>query len=234
MAESPPRRVVGVMGGLGPAATVDFFAKVLAATGAERDQDHLHLLIDCDPTLPNRNEAIAKTGPSPGPGLVRMAQRLETAGADFLVMVCNTAHAWEPEIRAATSVPFVSLIETTCDEVERLGAQRAAVLAADGCLQAELYQRALARRGIEALVPDAPAQAAFMALLYRIKRGDVSPAARAEMRGLAEAQLARGADVVVAACTEIPLVLSCSDLPCPLLSSTDLLVARTVALARAH
>ncbi|MEJ2289679.1 MAG: aspartate/glutamate racemase family protein, partial [Deinococcales bacterium] len=83
------RLTVGVLGGLGPEATLDFFAKVLARTPARTDQDHLHLLIDNDPGVPNRNDAVAGRGPSPGPRLATMARRLEAAGADFLVMVCN-------------------------------------------------------------------------------------------------------------------------------------------------
>ncbi len=223
------RKTVGVMGGLGPAATLDFFAKLLAATAAERDQDHLHVIVDCDPTLPNRNEAIAGTGPSPGPGLVAMARRLEGAGAEMLVLVCNTAHAWADEIRAAVSVPFESLIEVTCDEVSRRGARRAGVLAADGCRAAGLYDEALGARGIEPIGLEAADQAEFMRLLYAIKRGDVGAAVRADMRRLGTELIRRGADVVIAGCTEVPLVLA--DLECPLLSSTDLLVARTVLLA---
>ena len=91
--------VVGILGGMGPAATVDLVSKILAATDAARDQDHLHLIVDCNPKVPNRNEAVDGTGPSPAPALVAMARRLEAAGADFLVMACNTAHAWEAEIR---------------------------------------------------------------------------------------------------------------------------------------
>jgi len=95
-------RVVGVLGGLGPEATLDFMAKLLerttALTGAVTDQEHLHLLVDCNPKVPNRNRAVAGTGPSPAPDLAAMARRLDAAGADLLVMACNTAHHWEADI----------------------------------------------------------------------------------------------------------------------------------------
>lgn len=225
---------VGVLGGLGPEATLDFYAKVLALTPAGRDQDHLHLIIDNDPTVPNRNEAVAGTGPSPGPQLAAMAARLEGAGADFLVMVCNAAHAWQPDIEAATTLPFVSLITETCDETLRRvpGVEAVGVLGSSGCLDAGLYQEAFAGRGVRVLVPENAERDAFMALLYRIKAGDKGAAVRTAMRDLAISLIAQGAQAVVAGCTEVPLVLSRDALPCPLINSTDVLAERTVYYAR--
>src|SRR5690606_12590051 len=109
--------VVGVLGGLGPEATHDFLGKVLASTGARADQEHLHILIDCNPKVPNRNEAIAARGPSAGPALAAMARRLEAAGADFLVMPCNTASYYQREIEAAAPIPFVGIVPETCKVV---------------------------------------------------------------------------------------------------------------------
>lgn len=230
-------RTVGVMGGLGPAATADFHARLVRATPATRDQEHLRLLIDSDPTLPDRNAALAGRGPSPGPALVAMARNLERAGADFLVLVCNAAHAWQDEIRAAVSIPFLSMVDETADEISRLPGhpRRAGVLAADACLQADLYGRALRARAIESVNLDAVHQARFMELLYRIKAGDLGPGMRSEMRALAETLVGDGAQAIVAACTEVPLVLDAADSPLPRehwVSSTDVLVARTIAFAR--
>src|SRR5262245_16312339 len=101
-------KTIGVIGGMGPAATADLFAKLLAATPAERDQDHLRVLIDNNPHLPDRNAAIAGRGPSPGPHLAESARGLERAGADFLIMACNTAHAFVADIEAAISIPLLS------------------------------------------------------------------------------------------------------------------------------
>lgn len=224
--------IVGVIGGLGPAATVDFFAKVLAATPAKSDQDHIHLLIDSNPALPNRNDAIAGRGPSPGPGLCAMAQRLERAGAAVVVMVCNTAHHWQPDIEAALTIPFLSLIDVTADRAKESGATVVGVLAADGCLNAHLYDTALTTRGITPILPTEAEQATFMSLLYRIKAGDTSQDIKAAMRDLALAQHTRGAEVCIAACTEVPLVLTPADVPFPVISSTDVLVEAVVSYTR--
>ncbi len=225
---------VGVLGGLGPDATLDFFGRVLALTGARTDQEHLRILIDDNPKVPNRNEAIAGTGPSAGPALVAMARGLETAGADFLVMACNTAHYYEAEIRAAIHVPFVSIIAETMASLAAgwPEARRVGVLAAGGCRQARLYEKALVERRIEPVVPDDAEQAGFMELMYRIKAGDRGPDVRAGMREIGEALIGRGAETVLAACTEVPLVLGDGDLSRPLVDSTAVLAQATVDYAK--
>jgi len=225
-------KTIGVIGGMGPAATLDLFAKLLAASNADRDQDHLRILIDNNPRVPDRNAAIAGRGASPGPQLAASARGLAYAGADFLIIACNTAHAFAPEIEAAVNIPLVSMIDATADAAMKVEPLRVGVLAADGCRRAQLYHRAFAARGVEPLFLGDEAQADFMTLLYRIKAGDVSEATRLRMQQLAIALNARGAQAIVAACTEVPLVLDGDVLAVPLISSTDALVARAVAYAR--
>ena len=227
-------RMVGVLGGLGPEATLHFFARVLECTPASRDQEHLHLLIDNNPQVPDRNAAVAGTGPSPAPALAEMAKRLEAAGADFLVMPCNAAHAFAQVIRESVSIPFVSIIEETRDEVMRRvpGVCTVGVLASSGCIDAGLYQEAFGEHRIEVLAPDGSDGEAFMQLLYLIKSGDRSEAVAGGMRAIAARLVARGAEVVVAGCTEVPLVLRAADVSCPVVDSTDVLVACTIARAR--
>ncbi len=226
--------MVGVLGGMGPAATLDLVAKVLEASGARSDQEHLHILIDCNPKVPNRNEAVAGTGPSPAPALAAMARRLETAGADFLVMACNTAHAFEEAIRAAVGIPFVSILEETVAVVEGLvpPGTRCGVLAAGGCREARLYERALEAVGRTPVVLEEAGQARFMDLLYRIKAGEQDAPVRAAMAGLARELVEAGAGLVIAGCTEVPLVLAAADLAVPLVDSSRALARATVAYAR--
>ena len=224
------RRTVGVIGGLGPAATLDFFARVLRATLATQDQDHLRLLIDNNPLLPDRNASLTGDGPSPGPGLAAMARGLQGAGADFIVMPCNTAHAWQAEIEAAITIPFISLIAVTVEAVRHTGAKRAGLLATSGALAAGLYQNALAEAGIECLYPEGAALDALMATIYRIKAAPDDPANRTAMAGHARALVARGADVLVAGCTEVPMALDAAEAPAPLVSSPDVLVEHAVAM----
>lgn len=241
MSDAPghgPPRTVGVLGGLGPEATLDFFAKVLRRTPAANDQEHLHLIIDNDPGVPDRNDAVAGRGPSPAPRLAAMARRLEGAGADFLVMVCNAAHAFQDAIVEAVAIPFVSIIDETVEAtLARVPETRCVgVLAAEGALDAGLYQRAFRTRGVTALVPEGDDRVRFMDLMYAIKRGDKGAEVARGMLDLARALREAGAEALVAGCTEVPLVLTQdalddAALELPLVASTDALVEATVAIA---
>lgn len=221
-------RTIGVIGGLGPAATLDFFGKVLRATQAKRDQDHLHLIINNNPRLPDRNLALKGEGPSPGPALAAMARGLERSDAQAVVMVCNTAHAWQSDIEAALTVPFLSMVDATIAATRARAKGKVGVLVADGCRLAGLYQNGF---GADAILLSAAGQARFMAAIYAIKGGDTGAGMRKTMAGFAGQLIAQGAGVIVAACTEVPLALSAEDLAVPFVSSTDVLVARTLDFA---
>ena len=216
---------------MGPEATLDFFAKLLAATPAQRDQDRLRIIIDNNPAVPNRNEAVAGTGPSPAPVLATMARGLEKAGAQLLVMPCNAAHAFAADIRTAVNIPFVSIIEETVAASKRLGVERVGVLAAAGTLDAGLYASAFAGAGIEAIEPRGEERQEFMELLYLFKAGERGQRVRGRMRALADRLVAAGAQAVVAGCTEVPLLLDASDVTVPLVNSTDVLVNATAEFA---
>ncbi|MEJ2258742.1 MAG: amino acid racemase [Woeseiaceae bacterium] len=219
------RSTAGVLGGMGPDTTVDFMSKVIAATSATRDQDHAHLIVDQDPTVPNRQAALLGDGEDPGPAIAAMARRLEQAGADFLVMPCNTAHAFAPAIEAAVSIPLLSIIDVTVAACRGHG--QAGILATAGCLVAGLYQDAFAAAGMAPVLPDAGAVDEISRLAVEIKLGNRGPDVRDRMRSVADGLVARGARILVAACTEIPLVLTADALSVPLVSSTDELARAT-------
>jgi aspartate racemase len=149
-------------------------------------------------------------------------------------MVCNAAHAFQPEIQAATRLPFVSLIAETAAAVRREHptVRRVGVMASSGCLETRLYERAFADPGIQVLVPEEAFREWFMEILYRVKGGEFGSDIRAEMKAVAENLVQRGAEAIVAGCTEVPLVLGAADLDKPLINSTDVLVERTLVYAR--
>lgn len=228
------RKVVGVLGGMGPDATVDFMSKVIAMTPASCDQDHVHMIVEHNPGVPNRQAAILENGKDPAPAMADMARRLESAGADFLVIPCNTAYVFADSIVAAVRIPLVSIIDVTIAAVrERVpDAGAIGVLATNGCLAAGVYQDALAEHRIEAVLPTDSELSQLMDLIYGIKGGDQGEAATTAMTTLADALTSRGAQAIIAGCTEIPLVLEESLLSVPLISSTDELARRTVELAK--
>lgn len=225
--------VVGVIGGMGPAATADFFRLLVEATPAKRDQDHLHVLIDNNPGVPDRQDALLRGGPSPAPALAAAAQRLVAMGAELLVMPCNTAHAWSQSVREAVRTPFLSIIDATLQETRdrHPDVARVGVLATTGCLVAGLYQNALSASGIECLVLPAELQHRFSGLIAGMKGSGADDSARHEMVGLAEALATAGAEVLIAGCTEVPLLIEGAETPVPLVSSTHALARRTVSIA---
>ena len=223
-------KTVGVLGGMGPEATVDFMATVIAFTPAETDQDHVHMIVDNDPTIPARQDAILRDGADPGPAMAAMAKRLSDAGADFLVIPCNTAHAFASQVTTAVDIPLLSIIDVTvaaCGAFDKVG-----LLATEGCLRSRVYQNAFEKIENELVLPNEDELREFMDLTFRIKRGDKGDDVTAGMLRLSNALLERGAQALIAGCTEIPLVLHESMLEVPLISSTDELAKHTVAYAR--
>lgn len=231
------RSVPGVLGGMGPAATLDFLQRLLDAVPAAADQDHVRVLVDHNPRVPDRHAAVralARGEAEPVSAvLADMARGLAAAGADFLVMPCNTAHAFAPAIRAATPLPLLDIVEVVLSALPRSSPPPGPVglLAARGCYESGLYQRALADRGYAVALWDDAALSEFMACLYRIKAGERDALLRERMAVLARTLEQQGAQVLLAACTEIPLVLSAAQCTVPLLDATALLAEATLARA---
>lgn len=227
------RKTVGVMGGMGPDATVDFMAKVIALTDSDLDQNHVHMIVDHDPTIPNRQKAIQSGRDDVTSRLGQMARRLESAGADFLVMVCNTAHVFLGDVRASTNIPFVHIIDESVSEIERLysSARTVGLMATDGCLETGVYQDAVTASGRSAIAPDTNDVKTLMNLINAIKSGDRSLDVERGMETIANSLMNDGADVLIAGCTEIPIVFKGNGFPLPVVASTDVLAQRTVAIA---
>jgi aspartate racemase len=215
---------LGVLGGMGPAATLEFLAKLQAYTPIEQEQDHLRVLVDINPQVPDRNTP----GTLAGPVLAEMAGALAGAGAQVLAMPCNTAHAHAGVIQRASGLPLVDLIETGAQAAASSGAARAGVLGTKGALK--LYREYLAAQAMGLVALPAEAQDEFMRLIYAIKMGDTGPEVKAAMRSLANQLVAAGAEVVIAGCTEAPLVIGPTDLKVEFVDPGDLLARRCVAV----
>lgn len=216
-------KVLGVLGGMGPAATLDFLAKLQAATPVKREQDHLRVLVDINPKVPDRNVGDE----DPGPVLAAMAAGLRDAGAQVLAIACNTAHAFADEVRAS-GLPLVDMLEAAGLAAKAQGATTVGVLGTSMALG--LYRDRFSHMGLEVVMLDDHEQVEFMAVLYRIKHGDVGAASRETMAALAHRLVGKGAQSVVAGCTEVPLVLSADDLSVPFLDATEALARRCVAV----
>lgn len=225
--------VVGILGGMGPAATADFYAKLIAATPADHDQEHLRVVMWADPTVPDRSEAIVHGGEDPTPSLTKGAQVLKDAGADFFVAPCNGAHAFLPTVHEATGLDYLSLIDAAADHVAAMsGVDSVGILATDATVASSLYQQALEARGLGTVLPDYYGQQTVMEVIYGVKAGSLSEEQKATLVDVTETMAESGADVIIAACTEIPLALSTDESPRPLIDPAVVLVDQVVARAR--
>lgn len=227
-------KIVGIMGGMGPEATVDLFRKILAATPAKTDQEHLHIIIDCNSKVPSRPAALLEGGPDPTPLLQSTAKNLERAGADFLVVACNTAHLFYDRITEVVRIPVLHIVDEAIGEAQRRysGLRSVGVLAGSGAIRLRLYQDRLEAKGIGALVPSDADQQAVVSVIYSVKAGDKGPAVRAKIREVADRLAQVGAEVVFTGCTELPLVLEDGDAHVPVVDPTQALAEAAVRFAR--
>lgn len=216
--------VLGVLGGMGPAATLEYLARLQAYTPAERDQDHIRVIADINPRTPDRN--VPGTGA--GNVLAEMAGALQGAGAEVLAMPCNTAHAHADLIMRASGLPLIDMIGLGAEAASQTGAMRVGVLGTKGALK--LYREYLAARAMSLVSLPPERQEAFMTTLYRIKAGDLGDDVAREMQGHAEALRQLGAEVLIAGCTEAPLVLDDEDVALELIDPGDLLARRSVGV----
>lgn len=212
------QKVIGVLGGMGPEATLDFYRKLIRLTPARRDQDHPRVIIDSNPKVPDRTEAILHGGESPVPVLVEGARALERAGADFIVIPCVSAHFFLEELRRESMLPIISIFDATVQEIKSKcpGAMRAGLMGTTGTIKGGRFQSRLAEAGVDTVVPGEDGQEAVMRAIYAVKdsgalsrRGE----AASRLREVAQSLVDRGAEVLVAGCTELPLLLSEEDVP---------------------
>ena len=222
---------VGIIGGMGPEATIDFMSRVIALTPSQRDQDHIHMVIENNPHIPDRqataeNDLIAIE-------LTAIAERLEVAGADFLVLPCNTAHVFIDDLLKNIQIPFVHIVSETVNEIvkEHTNVKNIGLLATDMCINSGIYHQVIKSVDRTVLVLEQQDQKSCMQLIFDVKKGKYSKSTKTDMVRLADQLIQKGADIIVAGCTEIPLILDTKSINVPLVSSTEVLAKRTVEIA---
>jgi aspartate racemase len=241
----PPPGVVGVLGGMGPLATVDFLHKMLQATPATRDQDHVPVLVSSLPQIPDRTSAYRGQGPSPLPAMLASGERLVAGGAGLVVVPCNTAHLWFDELQHGLGLPMLHVVDAALAEVRALagsgsGTLRVGLLATDATLASGLYvnRRQAGMDGevhplhLQWVLPTAVEMVdEVMPGINAVKAGELETGRR-HLQAAAAALVRRGADALVLACTEIPLVLAEIDLGVPVVDATAALARAAVAWSK--
>jgi aspartate racemase len=228
-------KVVGVIGGMGPAATVDFMRRLVAATPAHDDRDHLHVMVDNNPKVPSRIAALIEgTGADPAPALCQMAKGLEAQGADFLVIPCNTAHYYLPEIARSVNIPVLDMVGLS---VQKLAAadpapRRIGLLASPAVRLVGLYQKRIEEMGLQAVFPSPHHESRLLAVIKAVKSGQIETRHHQDYTAVAENLLDAGADAFLIACTELSVIGPPLAAAIPIMDSLDILVEATIATAR--
>jgi len=230
--ESGKEGTIGIIGGMGPEATLRLFELLIAATPARRDQDHLRILIDSNPKIPDRTAAVLGEGSDPLPALLASAVLLQRAGADFLLIPCNTAHHWLPELQEKLEIPIVDMVGETVAAVAartpRL--ERVGLLATTGTVRTGLYPCALTGAGIAVVETTPQEQESVMRVIYGIKAGN--RAVGSDLVQVGRNLIERGAQGLILGCTELSLVEETLELGCPLFDPLAILARRAVGVAK--
>ena len=229
-------RTIGILGGMGPEATADCFDKIIKHTPAVSDQDHLRVVIDSNPKVPDRTAAIIGDGQSPVPVLVAGCRALERAGADFIIIPCVSAHVFLADVQEQIKLPILSIFDVVAEAIVRdyFDIKTVGLMGTTGTISGGLLQERLKQDGIRTVVPDDEMQSTVMAAVYDIKNSDADRS-RAEIRtdlvAVAESLAARkpeGAQGIIAGCTEIPLVLRQEYLSIPYFDSVTILARAAI------
>jgi aspartate racemase len=225
-------KTIGIMGGMGPMATVDLMKKIILATPASKDQEHIPMLVDNNSQIPDRTKAIMGQGVSPAPEMVKTAKRLMMAGADFIIIACNTAHYFLPEILPQISIPVLSIIDVTTNSALEKGFKSVGLLATTGTVSTGLYQKKLEASGIQCITPPTDKQHLIDDMIYQgVKANNENYDTRAVKELLAEMQNA-GAEAFILGCTEVPVAVSMYKLQGEFIDATDELAKAAIRFAK--
>ena len=227
---------VGLIGGLGPAATVDLYDKIVKATPAANDQEHFKLVVEQNPQTPDRTKCLLEGGEDPTLALYNSARRLQADGCDALIVPCNTAHAFVPFLQRHLTVPFINMQQVTMDEIEAKYGKNAKVglLATSGTVKTGIYSEKALAMGIAMVAPDQPNQELVMRAIYGpkgAKAGFTDGQCREDLLTAAEYLVQKhGCNVLILGCTELPLILDEGDME--IAGRTVFVIDPTSALAR--
>jgi len=228
------QKIIGILGGMGPQATVDLYNEIISQTPADKDQDHIPTIIYSNTKVPNRTKAIIAQGESPLPYLIEGVMRLERAGADFIIIPCNTAHYYLRQFEKEVNIPILNMIELTTQHIREKfpKIKNVGLLSTTGTLRTKIYQDSLEKKGLEVIIPEENDQENFvMKAISNIKAGIMFAESAKLLNKAAEALTAKGAETIIMGCTEIPLVLKPEGLSTPLIDPKKIIASKAISMA---
>lgn len=224
-------KTVGILGGMGPEATVDFMQRIIRLTPAKDDGDHIHMLVDNNPKIPSRIKAIIeKTGANPLPVLVEMAKGLEKCGADFLAIPCNTAHYYWSGIQAVVKIPVLNMIQLTVQRIitENPRIKLVGLLASSAVLITGLYKRALAEQGVSILYPPEDMQNRVLQTIKKVKANAYDQEDIRNVQDVADFLTDNRAGALIVGCTELSVLANQIDFRVRFYDSSQVLAEKVL------
>jgi aspartate racemase len=227
-------KIVGILGGMGPEATIDIFTDIVKHTKIENDNDHLRIIIDNNPKLPSRQDAILKGSENPGPAMAITAQNIEQAGADFIILGANTAHYFYQYVKDAVNIPVLHIIdETALATINTVkGIKKVGVLATKGAMKTGMFQDAFKEVGVT--VTDVPDHILTLihSAVFSFRAEGLNENNLAMMKKAVSFLIENGAEAIVMGCTEIPLILKNQKIEIALINPNDVIADITVKYAK--
>lgn len=203
---STAKKVLGILGGLGPLAGVYFYRLITSHTKACRDQDHLDIIVVSGASTPDRTDYITgKSKQSPLPKMKEDVKKLACAGAEIIAVPCNTAHFFFDELDSFSPVPVLNIVRETAEHTKAKNAKKVGVLATDGTIISGSYQREFNRLGIECVTPCESDQKSLMEIIYKSIKASEKPDI-GRFNEIADHLRADGCDRIVLGCTELSLL----------------------------
>ncbi len=226
-------KIVGIIGGMGPEATVDLMQRIIRLTPATDDKDHIRCIVDNNPKVPSRIKAIIEgDGEDPGPVMADMARRLETWGADFLVIPCNTAHYYYDAVQQAVTIPVVNMVDRVVEQLKtRFGKEKKiGMLASPAVAIIQLYTRRFEMLGMTEVWPDAEHQDLLFSIIRQVKTGRISPDLHRQYVQVCDHLRNDGVRVAIVACTELSALGG--DLPLDTIDASQVLAEEIVRIVK--
>lgn len=206
-------KTIGIIGGMGPLATAKMYERIILNTKASTDQDHPHTIIDSNTNIPDRTKYILHGGSDPRVEIIKSAKRLETAGADFLIMPCNTSHYFYEDINKEVKIPLINMVKETVKTIkEDLKSKKVGILSTKGVMFSGVYNNELEKNNLTPVLPSKEGQEVVMELIYNIKKG-IYNSEIDKFRDCIEEMRLNGADIFILGCTELSVVEEIYNLP---------------------
>ncbi|TWH45798.1 aspartate/glutamate racemase family protein [Sporomusa sp. KB1] len=232
---------IGIVGGVGPSATVDFMDKIIRNTDAKKDQEHIKMVVEHNPQIPDRTRNLIGDGPDPTIALYSACKKLESNDANIIAIPCNTAHAFVKRIQPYLSIPIINMLYETVEHIKKYYNDRKTIglLATDGTIKSKVYHEVVAKTEFSILVPEEEYQAKVMNAIYGekgVKAGYTAGVCKTDLLMAVEHLVQKGAEIIILGCTELPLLLSESpdyqilDKSVAVLDPTEILARKCVSL----